>query len=385
MRLANQANISITTNRSCTLRCEHCYIEPHLFASKEQITVDNYKLSFDRVDNLYRLDQGLEEVEWEVIGGETTMMPFEFWQQMLPWTMDRIDRFNKEHNLWIDGNLNFLTNLIWSDKRYLGLIQEHAKHPLFTLYTSFEPDTNRFGKNNKLLNTWADRLSSIDANNKAVDLILTKGLIDFGAQRVVDLLLPLGVDDFSIKMLSPFGSGKVFFDNNMTPFKRMEDFVIEIATLLPSGITFTPGVEIEHAFINGKSVQCNGNFRYDLSIEPNGDTHFNANQTGDESVGLNLGININSANWATEVMFGNRAELRTKLTKQHSCCDDCKYLPRCNGGWHHYKSIDVSHLMQDGGCPGLKGVWDYLADKSNGKSNHSTFPEWRNPNGGVYE
>ena len=375
MRLANQANISITTNRSCTLRCDHCYIEPHLFDSKEKITIGDYKLAFDKVDNLYKLDQGLEEVEWEVIGGETTMMPFDFWEEMLPWTLDRVERFNKEHNLWIDGNLNFLTNLIWPDKRYLDLIKEYAKHPLFTLYTSFEPDTNRFGKNNKLLNKWADRLASIDANNKAVDLILTRGLIDFGAQRVADLLLPLGVDDFSIKMLSPFGSGKAFFDNNMTSFKKMEQFVLEIAEIIPKGVTFTPGVEIEHAFMSGKSVQCNGNFRYDLSIEPNGDTHFNANQTGDESVGLDLKINIHNSSWADEVMFGNRSELRTKLTKQHECCIGCEYLPRCNGGWHHYKVLDLTHLMRDGSCPGLKGVWDYFANKSN----HKTLPKWKNP------
>lgn len=372
MRLANQANISMTTNRSCTLRCDHCYIEPHLFASKDKISINDYKLSFDKVDELYNFDQGLEEVEWEVMGGETTMMPFDFWQEMLPWSLDRIERFNKEHHLWINGHLNFLTNLIWADKRYLGLLKEYAKHPLFTLYTSFEPDTNRFGKNHKRLNAWSDRLASIDTNNKAVDLMLTKGLIDFGAQQVIDLLLPLGVDDLSIKMLSPFGSGKSFFDHNMTSFKKMAAFVLEIATLLPQSITFTPGVEIEHAFISGKSVQCNGNFKYDLSIEPNGDTHFNANQTGSESVGMDLNINIHNKNWAAEVMFGNREELRTKLTKHHTCCNNCVYLPRCNGGWHHYKSIDVTHLMKDGGCPGLKGVWDYFASKSN----NIAFPQW---------
>ena len=111
-QLANQANISMTTNRSCTLRCNHCYIEPHLLASKDKISINDYKLSFDKVDELYNFDQGLEEVEWEVMGGETTMMPFDFWQEMLPWSLDRIERFNKEHHLWINGHLNFLTNFL---------------------------------------------------------------------------------------------------------------------------------------------------------------------------------------------------------------------------------------------------------------------------------
>ncbi|ELP5901889.1 hypothetical protein QTV49_003890 [Vibrio vulnificus] len=57
------------------------------------------------------LDKRLKNIEWEVIGGETTMMPFEFWEEMLPYSLDRIERINQFCEK--KGSLNFLTNLIY--------------------------------------------------------------------------------------------------------------------------------------------------------------------------------------------------------------------------------------------------------------------------------
>lgn len=49
------------------------------------MTTEDAKLIFDKVEELAALDQNIEEVEWEAIGGETTLMPFEWWQEMLPY------------------------------------------------------------------------------------------------------------------------------------------------------------------------------------------------------------------------------------------------------------------------------------------------------------
>lgn len=356
-RVINQINVSITTNRTCTLRCTHCYIAPHLFDDKSQMKEETFRLIFDRVEELYERDGNLEEIEWEAIGGETTMMPFEWWDRQLPWALDRIEQINKK--LRSPGSLNFLTNLIYSDKRYTGLLNEYANHPSFALYTSWEPDTERFGKRNQLFKKFYATLESLEAKNKILDIILTKEVISMGAQKVLDLFVPAGITDFSMKMISPYGSGKAFFEPNMTDFQSMTDFFRDMNRLKPKHVTFTPQEEMLSSLYKGGSFQCNGNFKYDLSIEPDGSCHFNANQTAEEATVAFRTLNIDDPMWATKLCFENKTEENNKLSISHPECDQCEYMHYCNAGWYHYKIHDpkVIDLYRRDECSGYKKFW----------------------------
>lgn len=361
-RVINQINVSITTNRTCTLRCDHCYIEPHLFENKAQMSDTTYRLIFDRVEELKAIDRNLSEIEWEAIGGETTMMPFEFWERQLPWTLDRITQINQ--GLRYPGSLNFLTNLIYKDQRYTRLFNEYADHPAFCLYTSWEPDTHRFGKRNQLFQRFYDTLSSIKAKQKILDVILTKSVIEMGAERILDLFLPAGITDFSMKMISPYGSGKAFFEPNMIDFAAMTEFFRDMERLKPANITFTPQEEMLSTLMRGTSFQCNGNFKYDLSIEPEGTCHFNANQTASEAALGFRTLEIGDPDWAYKVCFENKIEEDNKLSLQHPECDQCEFMPYCNAGWYHYKVADPAliDLYRENECSGYKQFWrDNLA------------------------
>lgn len=356
-RVINQINVSITTNRTCTLRCTHCYIAPHLFDDKSQMSEETFRLIFDRVEELYERDANLEEIEWEAIGGETTMMPFEWWERQLPWALDRIEKINKK--LRSPGSLNFLTNLIYSDKRYTGLLNEYANHPAFSLYTSWEPDTERFGKRNQLFKKFYSTLQSLEAKNKILDIILTKEIIAMGAEKVLDLFVPAGITDFSMKMISPYGSGKAFFEPNMTDFQSMTQFFRDMNRLKPKHVTFTPQEEMLSSLYKGGSFQCNGNFKYDLSIEPDGSCHFNANQTADEATVAFRTLKIDDPRWATKLCFENKTEENNKLSLSHPECDQCEYMHYCNAGWYHYKIHDpkVIDLYRSSECSGYKQFW----------------------------
>lgn len=356
-RVINQINVSITTNRTCTLRCTHCYIAPHLFDDKSQMSESTFRLIFDRVEELYERDANLEEIEWEAIGGETTMMPFEWWERQLPWALDRIEKINK--GLRSPGSLNFLTNLIYSDKRYTGLLNEYANHPAFALYTSWEPDTERFGKRNQLFKKFYSTLQSLEAKNKILDIILTKEIIAMGAQKVLDLFVPAGITDFSMKMISPYGSGKAFFEPNMTDFQSMTQFFQDMNRLKPKHVTFTPQEEMLSSLYKGGSFQCNGNFKYDLSIEPDGSCHFNANQTAEEATVAFRTLTIDDPRWATKLCFENKTEENNKLSISHPECDQCEFMHYCNAGWYHYKIHDpkVIDLYRKDECSGYKQFW----------------------------
>jgi radical SAM protein with 4Fe4S-binding SPASM domain len=336
---------------------------------------ETFKLIFDKVELLFESDNNLHEIEWEAIGGETTMMPFEWWEEMLPWALDRISKINKK--LKNPGSLNFLTNLIYVDQRYTALFNQYADHPAFCLYTSWEPDTDRFGKRSQLYQRWKETLLSINAKNKILDIILTKKVIELGASHLVDEFVPLGITDFSIKMLSPYGSGKSFFTPNMIDFASMRDFLIELDKVKPAHITYTPQEEMMSSIYRGTSFQCNGNFKYDLSIEPDGKTHFNANQTAEEAAIGFSEIFLEDVNWPKKVMLENKIEENAKLSLSHPECNDCKYMTYCNSGWYHYKVAkpELISAYSIDECPGYKQLWEHHEEKvgsffSRSKSNH---------------
>lgn len=358
-RVINQINVSITTNRTCTLQCTHCYIAPHLFKDKTQMTEEVYRSIFDKVESLKSIDRNLHEIEWEVIGGETTMMPFEWWERQLPWTLERIEQFNK--TLKTPGSLNFLTNLIYSDKRYTDLLNQYGHHPAFCLYTSWEPDTERFGKRNQLFNRFYQTLKSIDSKQKILDIILTKEVIAMGAEKILDMFIPAGITDFSMKMISPYGSGKAFFDPNMAEFHEMTQFFMDMHRMKPAGVTFTPQEEMLSSLMKETSFQCNGNFKYDLSIEPDGVCHFNANQTADEAALGFRRIVIEDPDWAYKICFENKVEENNKLSISHPECDQCEFMMHCNAGWYHYKIHDAKVIdkYRKHDCSGYKKFWEF--------------------------
>lgn len=305
------------------------------------------------------MDGRLNNVEWEVIGGETTMMPFEFWEEMLPYTLERIERINQFTQK--KGALNFLTNLIYKDKRYTELFNKYGDHELFCLYTSWEPDTNRFGNNDKLLPKFKEVLGSITAKEKILDIILTKTVVEMDPEDIIKEFGALGITDYSIKQLSPYGSGKEFFKHNMVSFDAMADFLLRFEKASEKlGGSFTPMEEMLGAHSHGTAFQCNGNFKYDLSIEPDGLTHFNANQTMGDMVTGFKSIYVGDEDWAERVIFENTQEEANKLTLKHPECGQCEYLRYCNAGWYHYKLLDPKEYERfaQKECAGFKAVWD---------------------------
>lgn len=323
------------------------------------MTEEVFRLVFDKVEHLKSIDRNLHEIEWEAIGGETTMMPFDWWNRQLPWSLERIEGINK--GLRSPGSMNFLTNLIYTDARYTDLFNEYGHHPAFCLYTSWEPDTERFGKRNQLFDRFYKTLCSIDAREKILDIILTKEIIKIGAERVLEMFVPAGITDFSMKMISAYGSGKAFFDPNMEEFHLMSEFFKDMHRLKPSHVTFTPQEEMLSSLVRETSFQCNGNFKYDLSIEPDGVCHFNANQTADEAALGFRTIVIDDPNWHYKICFENKVEENNKLSLLHPECDQCEYLTHCNAGWYHYKVADpvVIDRYRGQDCSGYRQFWDF--------------------------
>lgn len=363
-RTLNQANISITATRWCNRRCTHCYIDPKELGNKAFMSTETFRAIFPRVRELLALDQGLEEVEWELIGGEITSLPVEYWQENLPFALDQCADFNR--GIKTPGAINVLSNLIFADEQkrrdYLDLFKQYGERPEMCLYTSWEPETNRFGKKMALFDRWKETVKEAEVKQKILDVILTRTVVDLGPEYLLETFLPLGIKDFSIKMISPFGSGRSFWQPNMVEFERMSDYLTRLFDMVPQGITFTPADEMSSAVFRGTSYQCIGNFRYDLAIEPDGLTTFNANQTTSEaSIGSGL-IYVDDPDWSWKVLADNTQELDNKLSAYHSYCFQCEFHSHCAGGWYHYRTAAPEDVRawDSGDCPGYKKLWSRI-------------------------
>lgn len=325
------------------------------------MTEETFRSVFPKVEALLEQDETLKEVEWEFIGGEITKMPYEFWERNLPWAIKQVKRINK--TLSIPGSINFLTNLFLRDDRYIDLFNSIGQEDIFCLYTSWEPDTGRFGKNQHLFPKWKKNVERITAKNKILDVILTKKVIELGPEYLVEHFVPLGITDFSCKMISPYGSGRSFWQPNMVSFDRISDYLIKLGTLLPSSVTFTPKEEMLGSLYAGTSYQCVGNFLYDIAIEPDGLTTFNASQVADEAVEGCEQLYITDTLWPVKTMFNNTSELYNKMVTPHEACSQCEYHHYCGGGWYHYRICDKTdlHPWNKIDCPGYKKMWDVVA------------------------
>lgn len=369
-RRLNQANVSITATRWCNRRCTHCYIDPKELANRSFMSTETFQAIFPRMRELLAIDQGLEEVEWELIGGEITSLPVEYWQENLPYALDQCRDFNRV--LKTPGSINVLSNLIFSDERkrrdYLDLFGRYGDRDEMCLYTSWEPETNRFGKNMALFERWKETVQAAQVKQKILDVILTRTTVDMGPEYLLETFLPLGIKDFSIKMISPYGSGRTFWQPNMVEFERMSDYLSRLFDLIPEGITFTPADEMSGAVFRGTSYQCIGNFRYDLAIEPDGLTTFNANQTTEEaSLGSGL-IYLDDPDWSWKVLSDNTRELDSKLSRYHDYCFQCEFHSYCAGGWYHYRIADPQDVRpwDAGDCPGYKKLWSKIQSRYGG-------------------
>lgn len=366
-RRLNQANVSITATRWCNRRCTHCYIDPAELANRAYMSTETFQAIFPRMRELLAIDHGLEEIEWELIGGEITSMPVEYWQENLPYALDQCRDFNSV--LKTPGSINVLSNLIFSDERkrrdYLDLFAKYGQRPEMCLYTSWEPDTNRFGKGMALFDRWKATVAEAQVDKKILDVILTRATVEKGPEYLLETFLPLGIKDFSIKLISPYGSGRTFWQPNMIEFEQMSQYLCRLLELIPEGITFTPADEMSSAVFRGTSYQCIGNFRYDLAIEPDGLTTFNANQTTDEASVGDARIFISDPDWKWKVLADNTSELDNKLSRYHDYCFQCEYHSYCAGGWYHYRiaAPDDVRAWDQGDCPGFKKLWSKISER----------------------
>ncbi len=325
-----------------------------------------YRQTFDRIEELFQADKKVSKINVELLGGELTMMPLEFWKRNLPWTLERMATWDGLYDC--EAALIWCTNLIFRDEGYIGLLNEMGERfgKGLDLFVPWEPDTNRFKKDFKLLPRYLRTLAAITGiKRKTLCVTMSRAVIEQGPQFLVDTFLPHGITDITCDMLYPSGSGKSYFQRTCT-YGHVSEYLLELHSLLPESVELSPLVEMEAACKTLTHYHYPGNDTYDIEVEPNGEVTFNSSYTGAESILGSEQLLISDTDFAAKVVFNNSPELRLRHSMPYEACHTCEFAVVCSGGWgwHKQLSTELSGLISDGDCAGLKRVWEYAKGRA---------------------
>lgn len=79
-----------------------------------------YRESFQRIEELFCRDKKVTKINVELLGGELTMMPLQFWERNLPWTLKTMKAWETLYDA--EAALIWCTNLIFKDPGYIDLL-----------------------------------------------------------------------------------------------------------------------------------------------------------------------------------------------------------------------------------------------------------------------
>lgn len=370
-RSIEMMSTTISTNLNCNLACKHCYIQPDLLRRKEYIDEATFRREVEVIVEAFHLDQSVTYLHLDVLGGEATLMPFEFWERNLPWVLDRISDLNAAGT---PTEFTFCSNLMWKDDRYLDLLRQFKGHPAMDIAIPFEgPESGRFGKNMAIFPKYLERIEALgECNMLNLVLVMGQGLIDLGPQYIIDTFVKRGISDVTCDMIFPWGSGRAYFDRAQPYYRDVARFIEDLTELgAPYGLTVDHLDDMRKSLRTLSRSQNTLNDAYEYHWDHRGELSLNPNQTGTEAVRPYINLNVWDRNAALKVVWGNNSELDAKLSYEHDFCRGCAYLQACNSGWYPHKQLSPEVLGKymaapegEFSCPGFFQLWEKQAQTS---------------------
>ncbi|PSV00667.1 hypothetical protein [Photobacterium kishitanii] len=349
---------SILTNTSCTLRCKHCYQTKEEFNSKEFITKETVLSILDRVEDFCIRNPNGRRYGYEILGGETFLLPIEFWEWLFPELNARLLKIEKITG--VESTMCIYTNLMYKDERYTKFIKERNDDNRISFSTSWEVGTSRFGSKNQLIEKWKKRVS--DSGMEAVHVVLTNGIVEMGAKAAYDFL----VNDVKFKSVTfePFtptensSSHAIERPSFSDESKFMREF-FELNNHSSEPVELSPHDEITASLCNGFSTLCDGTEKYYASFLPNGDLHNMTIASQGELCGV-----VSDKNQNEKLIWTATENLVDEVLIAHEKCHGCEYLRYCHSGYNVSNALsaqDIDEQNKKGDCHGHKLLWDTVA------------------------
>lgn len=362
---------SIVTNTRCNLRCSHCYLTDEQLKDKKRMSEKSFILSLEQIAKLAKISKVAESIEIEALGGETTLMPIEWWEKMLPALINQITEIERCTNI-SDASSSITTNGLFSSPEYIELFNRFSNDH-FELMTSFEVDTNRFGKDNRQLGRFYENLRQVGAK-KIVLMTLTHGALQMSAEEIAEkVLVPVDSSNLNLNFLISSGSAS----SNMVELpsmKKISDWVIATdKQLVETGRAPLMLVEDYQ-----DALQTNGanapieNSCSSITILPDGSTLLSSSQLDEIDAEKPLHpLSIEDPYWSVKVSLENSRRIATLLNPLRKECSECLYYSGCKGGGFYYRELVNTDLDREE-CIGNKAIWEYAEKKLKKTDKNST-------------
>jgi radical SAM protein with 4Fe4S-binding SPASM domain len=334
----------VNVTRDCNLRCTHCYIHSDVKKASKEMQGDQI-LSIARQIVEHMQSIRYDRAEIHIIGGEPTMLGFEFFEKHIPLIREILEGHGFSYELLLVSNL--LNDRVVDIARLFDRVT-----------TSYEPET-RFTKE-KLEQRWIDAVKALqDAGiNVGVTTAITKPVVDFGARRLLDWFYEKRIKNIHLGFFIPSGDGFVNKAQVFPQFHETSEFLIEAAkwqiekrdidpdlwvnpfeSMLAAVSTNTPLDDIVCPIISG-SMDVNWDGNAVTCLEKGGE------------LGVQWQGNIFESSIKSVAASKGFMEAVVKARRPKSVCVTCDEYQSCRSGCGVLFDYWDPNLDQD--CPGFK-------------------------------
>lgn len=214
----------VNVTRDCNLRCTHCYISSDKKAASKKMTDSHFVQTFKQIADFLNRDWVGEKrynfAEIHVIGGEPTMLGYDFFNESLPMIKEIMSTVKQSYRIGI------VTNLVSNESVKVAALFDEVS-------TSYEFDTRFILKSGKekpeLELKWLENVNKLRAIGKDVGLTMavTKQAVNYGAQYVLNHFYENGFKRVHLGFFIPSGDGLVYMDSVFPTFSETTNFMIE--------------------------------------------------------------------------------------------------------------------------------------------------------------
>ncbi|WP_137297123.1 SPASM domain-containing protein [Psychromonas sp. SP041] len=215
----------INVTRDCNLRCTHCYISTDKKVQSQYMNEEQFIEAFSQVVDFMKKDfsgkKSYSLAEIHVIGGEPTMLGYEFFEKNLPLVREKLSEIPQDYRLSI------VTNLITNQAVKIASLFDMVA-------TSYEEKTRFVSKTGeakpKLAEKWESNVKKMNqsGHSPTVTMAVTKQAIERGAASLLDYFnKEVGFEKMHLGFFIPSGDGLVNISDVFPMFHETSQFMIE--------------------------------------------------------------------------------------------------------------------------------------------------------------
>lgn len=218
--------LQINTTRDCNLRCTHCYISSAKKDLSAFMAQDDLLKIFHSLAEFLNSPYGLKEyilADVHIIGGEPTLLGMAYYREVIPKVRAILEGVKQQ------VKLSIVTNLVTTEAVEIAQLFDHVA-------TSYEIDTRFVSAKGrplpKLEAQWARHCTLLQDKGHPVNVTtaVTRQVIEYGAERLLDDFLAKGFSNIHLGFFIPSGDGLIHMGTVFPPFHETSAFMIAAAT-----------------------------------------------------------------------------------------------------------------------------------------------------------